>query len=453
MSRKYDFGYELKEGTTNKWAFDQISENSVVLELGAAVGNLTKHLKENKNCTIDIVEIDTESGAMAERFARNALLGEQDGNLNADIWQQKLLAGSYDYVVILDVLEHLDDPHKVLSFVKKLLKDSGKIIASIPNIANNAVMVNLFNDKFEYTELGLLDRTHRYFMTYNTILQMTEKLGLNIDSIDAILREVGTSEIANSYEDVPEEVEYFFKRRKLGNVYQYLLVLGKEKISTKNGLEALEKSEETYETLVLFNGLSDKMLKFQSRGQEINIRFDIPQDREVKSIRFIPMEHACLVEELKVVVRKKDEQLVEIFPNWTSGTELDEGNIVLSDAPQEINIVLDGTEKDVMITCKCSLLFSGIMHAIEACTFTVQKRNRIIEELKETSRRQLEEFTNEKNDLRQKLGVIVEEKNELQQKLDVTVDELQRVKNTKWYKMIFKLYRFGSKIRLRERKG
>ena len=57
---KYDFGYDIEAGSTMEWAFSIIKNNSEILELGPAIGTLTKHLKEEKNCSIDIVEIDEE---------------------------------------------------------------------------------------------------------------------------------------------------------------------------------------------------------------------------------------------------------------------------------------------------------------------------------------------------------------------------------------------------------
>ena len=59
---KYDYGYELVPGTTTFWAFQKIQPESRILELGPAIGNLAKHLSEEKNCVVDIIEIDEESG-------------------------------------------------------------------------------------------------------------------------------------------------------------------------------------------------------------------------------------------------------------------------------------------------------------------------------------------------------------------------------------------------------
>lgn len=119
---KYDYGYTLIPGTTTYWAYEKINPNSLILELGPAIGNLAKHLTEEKKCIVDMVEIDEEAGTMASEFARYSLIGAQAGNLEADYWYEKLKEERYDYVVILDVLEHLREPEKLLKKVSSLLK-------------------------------------------------------------------------------------------------------------------------------------------------------------------------------------------------------------------------------------------------------------------------------------------------------------------------------------------
>lgn len=115
---KYDFGYQLEAGSTNEWAFQMVQENSRVLEIGPAIGNLTSHLVKDKHCTVDIVEIDEEAGKKAAEFAQRAQIGSVDGNLNTDTWYHNLQPEKYDYVISLDVLEHLENPEHVLQNLK-----------------------------------------------------------------------------------------------------------------------------------------------------------------------------------------------------------------------------------------------------------------------------------------------------------------------------------------------
>ena len=172
---KYDFGYEIDKNRTNEWAFENVIEKTHVLELGASNGALARHLKEDKQCKVDIVEIDAEMGRKASKYANISVVG-MAGNLDDRVWYEYIKDEKYDYIIILDVLEHLRFPEITLSTAKKCLKEDGKILLSVPNLAHNAVLVQLLNDNFPYTELGLLDNTHIHFFTYKTLHEMLKNL-------------------------------------------------------------------------------------------------------------------------------------------------------------------------------------------------------------------------------------------------------------------------------------
>lgn len=71
----------------------------------------------------------------------------------------------FDYIVFADVLEHLRDPVAVLRRCIPGLKESGKIIISLPNVANWVIRLGLVFGRFDYADRGILDRTHLRFFT------------------------------------------------------------------------------------------------------------------------------------------------------------------------------------------------------------------------------------------------------------------------------------------------
>jgi len=91
----------------------------------------------------------------------------------------------YDFILCLDLLEHLIDPWSFVSELHKKLKPGGKVIASIPNIRTLRVLFNLLiKGKFEYADKGIMDRTHLRFFTKSTIIQLMESNGMfKINSI------------------------------------------------------------------------------------------------------------------------------------------------------------------------------------------------------------------------------------------------------------------------------
>ena len=74
----------------------------------------------------------------------------------------------FDVLIFSHVLEHLINPTEVLYKLLPYLKPNGKIIIALPNIANWRERVKLISGKFEYTDGGVMDKTHLHFYTYYT---------------------------------------------------------------------------------------------------------------------------------------------------------------------------------------------------------------------------------------------------------------------------------------------
>ncbi len=84
-----------------------------------------------------------------------------------------------------DILEHLPDPDTVLKRLVECQPSNALFIISVPNIANLWVRLNLLMGKFDYTDRGILDRTHLHFFTRRTLVNMIQNSGLEILSIQA----------------------------------------------------------------------------------------------------------------------------------------------------------------------------------------------------------------------------------------------------------------------------
>ena len=222
---KYDFQLDLETKNSTSVIIKMMKENTDVLEIGPAHGRLTKHLKENMNCSVDIVEIDLEAGNHAKQYARNALVGLEAGNVSADYWFETLQDNKYDYIICADVLEHLHNPDKVLERLKSLLKPDGSILISIPNFTHSSVLVNLFNDIFEYNEIGLLDNTHIHFFTYKSFMKMVKDAGLIPVQEDATFAATYKTELKTKLSDVSGSIAKVIMGKKYSNAYQYLFEL------------------------------------------------------------------------------------------------------------------------------------------------------------------------------------------------------------------------------------
>jgi len=101
-------------------------------------------------------------------------------------------AGSFDCIVLADVLEHLRDPWSLLTRLQPYLADDGTVVASIPNVGHYPIILGLVRHRWRYTPEGVLDRTHLRFFTLETIRDMFTRSGFHIVH-------VGGTVIANAW--------------------------------------------------------------------------------------------------------------------------------------------------------------------------------------------------------------------------------------------------------------
>jgi hypothetical protein len=83
-------------------------------------------------------------------------------------------------------LEHLVDPWAVVRKLDGLLRPGGILIASIPNVRHVKVLAPLvLRGRWDYTNSGLLDRTHLRFFVRGSAIALLESSGLKVDAVEA----------------------------------------------------------------------------------------------------------------------------------------------------------------------------------------------------------------------------------------------------------------------------
>jgi 2-polyprenyl-3-methyl-5-hydroxy-6-metoxy-1,4-benzoquinol methylase len=101
-----------------------------------------------------------------------------------DLMQLELKERKYfDRIVLGDVLEHLPNPLQALERLNPALREDGKFIISVPNVAHVTVRLKLLMGHFEYTDRGILDRTHQRFFTRKSFHALLQAAGLRVESI------------------------------------------------------------------------------------------------------------------------------------------------------------------------------------------------------------------------------------------------------------------------------
>lgn len=327
----YDFDLDLDSINTmsviNKW----IKPKTRVLELGAANGRLTKYLSQIKECQVDIVELDEESGLCAEKYANLSYIGANQGDIEKYYWADA--ENDYDYVVIADVLEHLRNPQLTLIKALSVIKDKGSVLISVPNITHNSVIIELLNDRFYYTKTGLLDSTHIHFFTYKTLKQMISESDGVINEVVPIYSRVGDNEIQNSFESVDGTFERLLRQSDNGGIYQFVCQIShKTDERVLSDIEPIPFEQEQYkqmEALLFYaenrsDSFSDERYigcLYRDNG-EIEVEFNI--NKKISKLRFCPFNYngVLVVKEISVLGRKGN----KISFMLKSNTEVKKGN-------------------------------------------------------------------------------------------------------------------------------
>jgi SAM-dependent methyltransferase len=143
-----------------------------ILDVGTASGYLGKVLTVRGHHVAGI-EYDAATADRAKRYYESLRVANIE--TFEFPYRQEL-----DYILFADVLEHLRDPAAVLRACIPALKESGKIIISVPNVANFIIRLSLLCGRFDYMDRGILDRTHLRFFTLRSLKKMMDEVSCNV---------------------------------------------------------------------------------------------------------------------------------------------------------------------------------------------------------------------------------------------------------------------------------
>ena len=198
-------------GDPRVMTIEYMKDTPVVLDVGCACGDLGVALKEHRSATMHgleynqgSIDIALETGAYEEIHQFNL-----DEITEESFSQYK---GKFDYIVCGDVLEHLRNPMYSLNILKSYLKEDGRIIASIPNVAHMSIKSNLLVNDFTYTPLGLLDETHIHLFTHKSIALGLSSIGLKVDGCKFTLQKKVAWQPNDPYPQLSDDMkDYLFK--------------------------------------------------------------------------------------------------------------------------------------------------------------------------------------------------------------------------------------------------
>jgi O-antigen biosynthesis protein len=148
-----------------------------VLELGCASGYIAGYMERALGCRVTGLDFDADAVAIARQRCSEAHTVDLDAPDAFDVVRAN---APYDVLYAANVLEHLRFPERVLQQARGLLTDDAHVIVALPNIANWRFRLMLLAGRFDYTDYGVMDRTHTRLYTFKTGRELLEQNGYRV---------------------------------------------------------------------------------------------------------------------------------------------------------------------------------------------------------------------------------------------------------------------------------
>ncbi|WP_445148476.1 methyltransferase domain-containing protein [Baekduia sp. Peel2402] len=216
---RYDFAVtDLEAESVHGDVARLVGENRRVLELGPATGYMSAAFKA-RGCSVVGIELDPEMAERAAEHLERVIVGDLDEiDLDAELGDDR-----FDVIVAADVLEHLVDPLAVLRRLTPFLAEGGTLVASVPNVAHGSIRLALLQGRFDYRDIGLLDRTHKTFFTRESLERMLDEADLGLVVLHRHDLVFDASEVPFDAAGVPGEVRRRLDEDPDARTYQFVV--------------------------------------------------------------------------------------------------------------------------------------------------------------------------------------------------------------------------------------
>ncbi|MDO8269799.1 MAG: class I SAM-dependent methyltransferase [Candidatus Levybacteria bacterium] len=178
--RKKVYNFILTPGSLYQLVFDLIGQKEKVLDVGCANGNFSQELKK-KGAAVYGIEVSPEMAKNSAKVLDEVIVG------NIETIKLPWRKAHFDTILLMDILEHLFSPKDVLFNLKPFLKEKGKVIVTIPNVANWEVRKELLFGRFDSEKTAILEEGHIRFFTYDTAKKMFGQAGYKIKSFNLVI--------------------------------------------------------------------------------------------------------------------------------------------------------------------------------------------------------------------------------------------------------------------------
>lgn len=364
---KYDFELDLSLNTSTGLILSKIKKGSKVLEFGCAEGRMTRYMKEELGCSVYICEYNPEAFEKAKEYAADGICTD----IMKYEWCDKFAGMSFDNILFADVLEHLADPGAVLKRAGEMLSQGGTIIASLPNVTHNDIILKATDEHFDYMDTGLLDDTHIHFWGKKNLKPFIEKTGLFLEKVEGTYFETGFSEqlYGQSLRPYSPYLQAILKERECGEVYQFVITCVRpEAAATKDTIEIFRtpsvKSALYYDRGEGYSeGNRDYVFSERIERGKYRAEIRIEDTAGLRELRFDPVDNQpCII--TKAAATQGGRELEIRYPRCVSAQC---GRIIYGDDPQ---IMIPTGAGGAPVEIEAEFIIAGDRY-IEALTETI----------------------------------------------------------------------------------
>jgi glycosyltransferase involved in cell wall biosynthesis len=166
--------------SSHKWAINQVGHNATLVDIGLGAGGVAAELMSTKNATVHGYDFAIDPNAA--RYCASTKAIHLDVEKLAFPENTKV-----DYVLLLDVIEHLSNPEEFLTDLREqLYPHGGCLLLSTANISFIIMRLSLLTGRFNYGKRGILDITHKRLFTFYSIKKMMKEQGYILESVEGI---------------------------------------------------------------------------------------------------------------------------------------------------------------------------------------------------------------------------------------------------------------------------
>lgn len=178
-SPKFDYAsgnnvYTAKFGyaSSHQFALDRVSRGTSVLNIGCGPGFMARELAKRG---VKSISVDRQISDEERAHACHAVQADLDE------FDYAIDAGKIDYVLLLDIIEHVRNPDALLRKIRdRFSRDAPQVIVTTANVGFAPVRAGLLFGQFNYGKRGILDLDHKRLFTFASLRRLLKDCGYEI---------------------------------------------------------------------------------------------------------------------------------------------------------------------------------------------------------------------------------------------------------------------------------